>query len=129
MAMRERLSLASCLRSVGMSCLIAAALTYLSLVVPGRVIAVCGNLGTPIYCPVLAYGFPLPFLADSRSTSPTGSVARDPLSIVIGQDDVLWAPLGLSALFWMAVVMVVSRLASRRRAMKRRSQKEGSTSV
>lgn len=121
--------LASCVRSVGTSCLIAAALTYLSLVVPGRVTAVCGNLGTPIYCPVLAYGFPLPFLADSRSTSPTGSVARDPLSILIGQDDVIWERLGLSALFWVVVVTVFSRLASRRRALKPPSQKEGSTSA
>ena len=104
--------------SVGRSCLIAAALTYLSLLVPGRVTVVCGNLGTPIYCPVLAYGFPLAFLADSRSTSPTGSVARNPLAILIGLDDVLWARLGLSAMFWV-VVTEFCRLASRRRARKR----------
>lgn len=112
---------ASWVRSIGVPCLIAAALTYLSLLVPGRATVVCGNLGTPIYCPVLAYGFPLPFLADSRSTSPTGSVARDPLSILIAQDDVLWARLGLSALFWMAVVTVIRRLTSWRQALKRRS--------
>jgi hypothetical protein len=47
-------------------CLVSAvALTYVSLIVPGHVQAVCGNLGIPSYCAVLAYGFPLPFLADS----------------------------------------------------------------
>lgn len=84
----------------------AAALTYLSLLVPGHVTAVCGNLGTPIYCPVLAYGFPLPFLADSRSTSPVGSVARDPLSILAGLDDLLLPQLGLALLFWMLVTTI-----------------------
>ncbi|WP_156116688.1 hypothetical protein [Massilia sp. 9096] len=54
-------------------CLAAAALTYASLAVPGSVIAVCSNIGTPVYCPVLAYGFPLPFLADSQGISPLGS--------------------------------------------------------
>lgn len=72
------------------SCFVSAvALTYLSLVVQGHITAVCGNLGTPIYCSVLAYGFPLPFLADSPAVSPVGSVASDPLSIAIGMDDLL----------------------------------------
>ncbi|MBQ5948576.1 hypothetical protein [Massilia sp. ST3] len=87
------------------SCLIAAAFTYLSLAVPGRVSAVCSNVDTPVYCPVLAYGFPLPFLADSQGVSPLGSVARDPLSLLIGLDDILWPRLGLSFLFWMLLVL------------------------
>lgn len=62
-------------KSVALCFVGAAALTYLSLMVPGHVTAVCGNLGTPIYCSVLAYGFPLPFLADSQAISP---VARWP---------------------------------------------------
>lgn len=100
-------AVASRLNSVGASIAIAAALTYLSLAVPGRVDAVCGNLGTPVYCPVLAYGFPLPFIADSQSVSPVGSVARDPLSLITGLDDILWPRLGLSALFWLMVVLAV----------------------
>ncbi|CAH0193725.1 hypothetical protein SRABI118_01563 [Massilia sp. Bi118] len=96
----------------------AGSLTYLSLLVPGQVIAVCGNLGVPVYCPVLAYGFPLPFLADSQATSPTGSVARDPLSLLIGQDDLLWGPLALSAAFWLLLVLGASR-AWRRHAGRR----------
>ena len=88
------------------TCLIAVGLTYASLIVPGRVIAVCGDLGTPIYCPVLAYGFPLPFVADSRSTSPVGSVARDPLFLFAGLDDVLWPRLGLAGAFWLLVAVI-----------------------
>jgi len=106
-------SIASRVKSVGASCAIAAALTYLSLVVPGRVISVCGNLVTPVHCPVLAYGFPLPFIADSQSVSPVGSVARDPLSLITGLDEVLWPQLGLSASFWMLLV-VAGRWAWRR---------------
>jgi hypothetical protein len=37
-----------------------------------RVSAVCAKLGTPVYCPVLAHGFPLPFIADSQTVSPVG---------------------------------------------------------
>lgn len=87
------------------ACVIAFFLTYCSLAVPGRVLAVCGNLGTPVYCPVLAYGFPLPFIADSQAVSPVGSVARDPLSLFIGLDDILWPRLGLTALAWLLVVV------------------------
>lgn len=91
----------------------AAALTYASLLVPGRVIALCSYVSFPEYCPVLAYGFPLPFLADSRSTSPVGSVARDPLAILIGLDNLLWPRLWLDLAFWLLVVALV-RLAYRR---------------
>lgn len=94
-------------------CGVAAALTYGSLVVPGSVSAECSNLGTAVFCPVLAYGFPLPFVADSQGISPVGSVARDPLSLLIGEDDVLWPRLGVSTLFWL-VVVTLGRLAWRR---------------
>ena len=94
------------MKSMALCFVSAVALTYLSLVVPGHVNAVCGNLGTRIYCSVLAYGFPLPFLADSQATSPLGSVARDPLSIAIGLDDLLWPRLCLAFLFWMLVVAI-----------------------
>jgi hypothetical protein len=102
------------IRTIAVNCVIAAALTYCSLAMPGRVSAVCANLGAPVHCPVLAYGFPLPFLADSQSVSPTGSVARDPLSIWTGLDDILWPRLGLSSLFWLLVV-VAGRLVWLRR--------------
>jgi hypothetical protein len=88
--------------------------------VPGRVSAVCGNPGTPIYCPALAYGFPLPFIADSHAISPVGSVARDPLSLILGEDEVLWPQLGLSTLFWVLVVLV-STLTWRRWTRKRKT--------
>ena len=88
-------------------------LTYLSLLVPGQADAVCSNLGVPEHCPVLAYGFPLPFPADSQGISPVGSVARDPLSIFIGEDDLLWAPLVGSAAFWLLIVLVGSRVLGR----------------
>lgn len=94
----------------------AAGLTYLSLLVPGRVGAVCENFGTPVHCPVLAYGFPLAFLADGRTTSPVGSVARDPLSLLLGEDDVLWPRLALSAAFWLLAAVIGRRVMRRRRS-------------
>jgi len=60
-------------------CLIAVGITYVSLLVPGTVIAVCSHVDDPVYCPVKAYGFPLLFLADSQSLSPVGSVCRNPV--------------------------------------------------
>jgi hypothetical protein len=107
--------MASRIKAIAVVCVLAAVLTYLSLAVPGRVSAVCANLGTPEYCPVLAYGFPLPFLADSQSVSPVGSVARDPLSLLIGLDDILWPRLGLTASFWMLVAAVGRTVWLRRR--------------
>ena len=107
--------LGSRLTSIGVASMLAAILTYISLAVPGRVSAVCANLGTPIYCPVLAYGFPLPFLADNQGISPVGSVARDPLSVLIGEDDILWGRLAITALFWMLVSTAARRLWLRRR--------------
>ena len=107
--------LASYLTSIGVASMLAATLTYISLAVPGRVSAVCANLGTPIYCPVLAYGFPLPFLADNQGISPVGSVARDPLSVLSGEDDILWGRLAITALFWMLVSTAARRLWLRRR--------------
>lgn len=105
--------LATRIQSTVVSCLLAAALTYSSLAVPGSVSAPCGNLGSPVDCTVLAYGFPLPFIADSQALSPVGSVARDPLSLVVGEDDVLWPRLALSTLFWMLVV-AAGKIAWRR---------------
>jgi hypothetical protein len=100
------------------ACLLAAALTYASLAVPGSVSAICANLGTPTYCPVLAYGFPLPFIADSQAVSPVGSVTRDPLSLLTGLDEVLWPQLAITSLFWLFVV-VTGRLAWLRLQCKR----------
>lgn len=110
------------LKQIASTCALASGLTYLSLLVPGSVLAICGNVGTVFHCTVLAYGFPLPFVADSRSTSPTGSVARDPLSLLIGQDDVLWGSLGLSALFWLLTVVTVRLLAQRWREQYQRGK-------
>jgi hypothetical protein len=108
-------SLASHIRTIAMVSMLAAALAYASLVVPGSANVVCSNVGTPIYCPVLAYGFPLPFLADSQGISPVGSVARDPLSLLIGLDDVLWPRLALTGAFWLLVTMAGRWLWLRRR--------------
>jgi hypothetical protein len=108
------------MKYIGLCLVSAVVLTYSSLVVPGHATAACGNLGTPIYCSVLAYGFPLPFLADSQATSPVGSVARDPLSIAIGLDDLLWPRLIFAFLFWMLVV-VISASAWRRQTRRRKT--------
>ena len=113
-------------KSIALCVVSAVALTYLSLVVPGRVTAVCSDLGTPDYCSVLAYGFPLPFLADSQAVSPVGSVARDPLSIAIGEDDFLWPRFVLAFLFWM---LAVSIGASAWRRWTRRRKSSASTST
>jgi hypothetical protein len=95
------------MKDAALVCLAAAAMTYASLIVPGSVIAECSNLGTPVYCPVLAYGFPLPFLADSQGISPLGSVARDPLSLLIGLGDLLRPRLALSSLSWLLATMAI----------------------
>lgn len=108
------------MKAMGLCFVGAIAFTYLSLVVPGHVSAVCGNLGTPSYCSVLAYGFPIPFLADSQASSPVGAVARDPLSIAIGMDELLWPRLGLAVLFWMVAVSI-SASAWRRWTRRRKS--------
>nr|GEU28042.1 hypothetical protein [Tanacetum cinerariifolium] len=47
----------------------------------------------------------------TQGVSPVGSVARDPLSILSGEDNVLWPRLGLSTLFWLLIV-VISRVAA-----------------
>lgn len=85
-------------------CAYAAGLTYASMIVPGSVIALCGNVGTPDYCPVLAYGFPLPFIADNQGVSPVGSISRNPIYLPVSEDDILGPQLALSALFWLLVV-------------------------
>lgn len=113
------------MKSIALCFVSAVALTYSSLVVPGHVDAVCGSLGTPIYCSVLTYGFPLPFLADSQSTSPVGSVAKDPLSIALGLDDLLWPRLGLTFLFWMLVAAISASVW--RRWMRRRESGTGTS--
>jgi hypothetical protein len=114
-------------KSIALCVVSAVALTYLSLVVPGHVTAVCGDLGTPDYCSVLAYGFPLPFLADSQGISPVGSVARDPLSIAIGMDDFLWPQFVLAFLFWMLAVSIGA--SAWRRWMRRRKSSASTTSA
>ncbi|MCC2970319.1 hypothetical protein [Massilia sp. IC2-476] len=94
--------MATTLKTLLRLCAIAALLTYASLLVPGRALNSCGDMGP---CPVLAYGFPLPFLADSQAISPVGSVARDPLSLLIGIDDILWPRFWLAFLFWMLLTL------------------------
>jgi hypothetical protein len=113
------------LKKIVIPCALATGLTYLSLIVPGRVDAVCANLGTPVICPVLAYGFPLPFIADSQGISPVGSVARDPLSLLIGEDELLWPQLGLSASFWLLSVVIGG--VFRRRWLRHRDGRQART--
>ena len=114
-------TIVSRIRTTALTGLAAAALTYASLALPGSVVAVCGNLGTPVYCPVLAYGFPLPFLADNQGISPVGSVDRDPLSLLVGEDDLLQPRLALSSLFWLLVSAAVRRAWLRLRRARRRA--------
>lgn len=85
-------------------CIMAIGLTYVSLLVPGTVIAVCSHIDYPEYCPVKAYGFPLLFLADSQSISPVGSVCRNPIWVLIGEDDLLPRELAMSFAFWLWIV-------------------------
>ena len=78
----------------------------------------CSNLGYPIYCPVLAYGFPFPFIVDSQGVSPVGSVARDPLSLLIGEDDVLLVPTGNFNRFWLLIVDIIGMKWRRQRRQR-----------
>jgi len=95
----------STLRKLIVLCLATIGLTYASLLVPGHATVVCSRVNVPIYCPVLAYGFPLPFLADSQGISPIGSVSRDPLSLLIREDELLWPQLWLSMGFWLLLAV------------------------
>ncbi|UOD29995.1 hypothetical protein INH39_32365 [Massilia violaceinigra] len=62
---------------------------------------------------MLAYAFPLPFIAGNQGVSPVGSVGRDPLWLVAGEDLLLWPRLGLSGAFWLLVALA-GRLMWRR---------------
>ena len=97
-----------------LACVAACWLTYASLLVPGHAIVVCSSVYKPVYCPVLAYGFRLPFLADSQGISPVGSVSREPLSMLTGEDDLLWPQLWLAVAFWLLVVLGGGYLWKRR---------------
>jgi hypothetical protein len=94
------------IRTCATTLLAAFMLTYLSLLVPGEESTVCTNLITPATCKVPAYGYPLPFLVDDPAISPVGSVARDPLSIYIGLDELREFELSISALFWLDIAIV-----------------------
>lgn len=83
-------------------------LTYLSLyILPSNAVAICGDVGNgPIYCTVKAYGFPMAFLADDPSISPFGTVSRNPLWVLIGEDDLRLPELGFSFACWLAVAIM-----------------------
>ncbi len=100
-------------------CLATIGLTYASLLVPGQAVVVCSTIDAPEYCPVLAYGFPLTFLADSQGISPVSAVARDPLSLLIREDDLLWPRLWLSMGFWLLVAVAAGMAWRRWRARRR----------
>jgi len=101
--------IATRIRRLARLCAIALSLTYCSLIVPGSADRVCSNVDIPVYCPALAYGFPFPFLADSQAVSPVGSVARDPISLLVGLDDVLWSQFWLSVSVWAVVTVVANK--------------------
>lgn len=64
----------------------AVGLSYLSAFVPGSVIAVCGDVGDgPISCHVPAYGLPLPYIADNPAFSPSPTVSRNPVWMLLGK--------------------------------------------
>ena len=101
-------------REIVASCPAAFLLTYLSLFVPGEVTGVCGDVGDgPVYCSILAYGLPLPFLADNPGISPGNKVSRNPIWILSGEDQLLLPQLLLAMLSWLLVVLG-SRLIWRR---------------
>lgn len=89
-------------------------LSYLSLFVPGTVTNICGDVGDgPIYCPVLAYGLPLPFLADNPGVSPGNTVSRNPIWILTGEDKLLVPELVLSVVCSLFIVLVARSVRRR----------------
>ena len=89
------------------ACPFSIGLTYLSAFVPGSVIAVCGDVGDgPVFCPVAAYGLPLPYIVDNPALSPSPTVSRNPIWMLVGEDHLLLPQLGLSFLSSLAIVLL-----------------------
>lgn len=95
-------------------------LSYLSAFVPGSVIAVCGDVGDgPISCPVPAYGLPLPYIADNPALSPSPTVSRNPIWMLVGEDNLLLPQLGLSVVSSLIFVILSRQLWQRWRGASR----------
>lgn len=90
---------------------IALLLTYLSLLVPTQTQAVRpGSMDCEQGCPVLAAGFPMPFLQDGV-ISPVGSVSMNPFDLLfIHLDEFLWMNFFISYVFWLALVLIAVKL-------------------
>lgn len=99
----------------------AISLSYLSALVPGSVIAVCGDVGDgPILCPVPAYGLPLPYIADNPALSPANTVSRNPVWWLLGEDNFLLPQFGLSVATALVLVLLGRSLWRRWRSSSRR---------
>lgn len=82
-------------------------LSYLSAFVPSSVIAICGDVGDgPILCPVPAFGLPLPYIADNPDLSPSHTVSRNPIWMLVGEDNLLLPQLALSVTTSLVIVIL-----------------------
>ena len=87
----------------------AALLTYCSLLYGAEAVLVCSCIGDEITtCPRLAAGFPFPFLVDHPGLSPAGSIAYDPLSLIVGVDLVLRPQLGATYAYWLVIAGLIA---------------------
>ncbi|TEU24180.1 hypothetical protein [Alkanindiges illinoisensis] len=91
--------------------LVALILTYLSLLVPAQAQVVRPEImGCEQGCPVVAAGFPMPFLVDGV-ISPVGSVSINPLVVLfVHLDEFVPSSFAVSYLFWLALTLIAVKL-------------------
>lgn len=102
----------------------AALVTYCSLLYEAEAVLVCSSFGDEITtCARLAAGFPFPFLVDHPGLSPAGSIAYDPLSLIVGVDLVLRPQLAATYGYWLLIagLLAIKRYRIRRAGGSRRA--------
>jgi hypothetical protein len=94
------------MKKIILYCLVALFAALFSSLVPREVdVVIPGTEDCHAGCTLVAAGWPLAYLVDSRATSPRGSVSL--LGGFIGIDDIQKSDCLLTFLFWLAVLLGV----------------------
>jgi hypothetical protein len=94
------------MKKIILYCLVALFAALFSSLVPRDVeVVIPGTEDCHAGCTLVAAGWPLAYLVDSRATSPRGSVSL--LGGFIGIDDIQKSDFLLTFLFWLAVLLGV----------------------
>lgn len=91
--------------------LVALILTYVSLLIPAQTQVVRPEvMDCEQGCPVVAAGFPMPFLVDGVF-SPVGSVSINPFNILfIHLDEFVFINFIISYIFWLVLTLIAFKL-------------------